>query len=231
MFFKDWKPIYEKIADDLNFPLEKEKQAATILNQLLEKKNVYSNDNLKEIIVGKEVVIFGAGPSLETSIIKHKRDLIGKIIIAADGVTSALLKNDILSDIIVTDLDGKVSDQIKANSEGSVVIIHAHGDNVSNVKKYVPEFNGELVGSTQIDPEPYENIQNFGGFTDGDRAIFLADHFKAKKICLIGFDFQGEIGEYSFAENKDYKLKLKKLNWCKYLINLLKKDNQNIQEL
>ena len=124
-----------------------------------------------------------------------------------------------------------LSDQLRANSEGSIVIAHAHGDNINSVKKYVPEFKGPIVGSTQIDPKPYENIQNFGGFTDGDRAVYLADHFQAKRIYLVGFDFEGIVGKYSFPENKDYKLKLEKLNWCKYLIELLKKDNQNIQEL
>jgi len=231
MFFEDWKPIYEKIADDLNFPLEKEKQAATLLNELLEEKKRYPIKKLEELIAGKEVIVFGAGPSLESSFIIHKEKFDDTVKIAADGVTSALLKNGILPDIIVTDLDGKVSDQLKANSEGSIVIAHTHGDNIDNIKKYIPEFKGEMVGSTQIDPKPYGHIQNFGGFTDGDRAVFLADHFRAKRIYLIGFDFEGEIGKYSFSENKDYKLKLKKLNWCKYLVELLKKDNRNIQEL
>jgi len=41
----------------------------------------------------------------------------------------------------------------------------------------------------------------------------------------MGFDFNGKIGEYSFAENKNKKLKLKKLKWCKYLIDVLNKQN------
>ena len=134
--------------------------------------------------------------------------------IAANGATSALLKNNVLPEIIVTDLDGKVSDQLLANSRGSITIIHAHGDNIDNIKKFVLEFKGYIVGTTQIDPKPYENIHNFGGFTDGDRAVYLADYFHAKKIYLLGFDFGGEVGKYSFSANKDKKLK--KLKWCKY---------------
>ncbi len=118
-----------------------------------------------------------------------------------------------------------MSDQLKANSEGSIAIIHAHGDNINKIKKYVPKLEGKILGTTQINPEPYKFLHNFGGFTDGDRAVYLADHFHAKKIYLMGFDFNGKIGEYSFAENKDKKLKLKKLKWCEYLIDVLNKQN------
>ena len=103
--------------------------------------------------------------------------------------------------------------------------------NIAEIKKYVPEFKGQIMGTTQIDPAPYDNLHNFGGFTDGDRAIFFAEYFKAKKIHLIGFDFNGEIGKYSFAENKDKKQKLKKLKWCKYLVELLKENNREIHYL
>ena len=231
MFYKDWKPIYDKIAKDLNISKNADEKVANILNNLLKNNRQTSMDILNGIIKGKEVVVFGAGPSLESSLIKNKNNLSNKIKITADGATSALTQNDILPDIIVTDLDGKISEQIKANLKGSITIIHAHGDNIDKIKKYVPKFKDDIIGSTQINPNLYENLNNFGGFTDGDRAIFLADNFKAKKIFLLGFDFDGKIGKYSYSENKDKHLKLKKLKWCKYLIELLKKGNPNIQEL
>jgi uncharacterized Rossmann fold enzyme len=231
MFYKDWKPIYDKISKELNITEDADQQATNILNKLLKNDRKISNDKLNGIIKSKEVLIFGAGPSLESSIISNKNNLSNKIKISADGATSALIQNNILPDIIVTDLDGKISDQVKANSKGAITIIHAHGDNVEKIKRYVPKFKGDVIGTTQINPSPYENIYNFGGFTDGDRAVFLADNFKAKMIFLVGFDFDGKIGKYSYSEKKDKKLKLKKLKWCKYLIELLKKGNQNIQEL
>lgn len=231
MFYKDWKPIYDKIAQDFNYPEQKEKLAADVLNKLLQQKNLISNNKLEDLISGKEVVIFGAGPSLESSLISNKIGFRDKIKIVADGATNALLENEILPDIIVTDLDGKISDQIEANLKGSITVIHAHGDNIDNIREYVPKFKGDLIGTIQINPEPFENIHNFGGFTDGDRAVFLAEFFQANKIYLIGFDFQEEIGEYSFSENKDKNLKLKKLKWCKYLIELLKNKNKNIYHL
>lgn len=226
MDYKDWKSTYEKIVSDFNYSVETDEKAADTLDKLLqEKKNLFPISTLKDLINNREIMIFGAGPSLEESILKHKKKLIYKLKIAADGTTTALLKNNIRPDIIVTDFDGKVSDQLKANSEGSIAIIHAHGDNINKIKKYVPKLEGKILGTTQINPEPYGFLHNFGGFTDGDRAVYLADHFHAKKIYLMGFDFNGKIGEYSFAENKDKKLKLKKLKWCKYLINVLNKQN------
>jgi len=231
MYYKEWKPIYKKIAKDFNFTEKKEKKSAETLNSLLQKKKLHPISHLKEIIENKEIIVFGAGPSLEETLVKNKNDFVGKIKIVADGATSALLKENIWPDILVTDLDGKISDQLLANLNGSIAIIHAHGDNLEKIKKHVPEFKGELIGTIQIDPEPYENIHNFGGFTDGDRAVYIATHFKAKKINLVGFDFTEKIGTYSFSNKKDKKTKLKKLDWCKKLIGLLNEKNHNIEYL
>ncbi len=225
MDYKDWEPIYRKIVEDFHFSVENDEKAADVLNKLIKQKSPLSIDKLNDLIAGKEIVIFGAGPSLENSIITHKKMFAGALKIAADGATTALLKYEILPDIIVTDLDGKVPDQVKANLHGGIVVIHAHGDNIDKIKKYVPKFKGKIVGTTQVNPAPYDSIHNFGGFTDGDRAVYLADHFCAKKICLVGFDFNNEIGQYSFSENKNKTLKLKKLEWCKNLINMLNKKN------
>ncbi len=231
MFYKDWEPIYEKIAKDFDFQIDSEKKSAELLDELLDKKKLFSLKRLEEIIYNKDIVIFGAGLSLEDSIAVNKNKIVNYVKISADGATSALLNRNISPDIIVTDLDGFVPDQIKANSNGSIIIIHAHGDNFSEIKKYVPKFKEDIIGSTQINPSPYENINNFGGFTDGDRAVFLASHFNAKKIYLIGFDFDGKIGKYSYPAKKDLNLKLKKLNWCKKLIELLIKNKGNIYYL
>lgn len=228
MFYKEYILIYEKIAQDLAIQLKDDKKASDILNGLLQNKNLVLIESLENLISDKEVVVFGAGPSLENSVIKHKNNFDNMIKIAADGATTALLENNILPDFIVTDLDGKVSDQLIANSKGSILVIHAHGNNIEKLEKYVSMFKGKLLGTTQIDPESYKNLHNFFGFTDGDRAVYLADYFHAKKISLIGFDFDGTIGKYSFAENKDKKLKLKKLKWCKYLIDHLRNRNKNI---
>ncbi len=230
MNFTTWEPFYKNIVTDFSFSVEDDEKAAALLNNLLQ-KNPSAIDKLKDLIDGKDVYVLGAGPSLESSIIKYKERFVDRVAIAADGATSALLKHNIAPDIIVTDLDGNMGDQHQANSEGSMLVIHAHGDDMEQIKTEVPNFKGDLVGTTQTNPQPYDRLYNFGGFTDGDRATYLADHFHAKNIWLLGFDFTDEIGSYSFAEHKNKDIKLKKLQWCKQLLDILQKDNPNIQYL
>ncbi|HWQ19331.1 MAG TPA: hypothetical protein VN455_06085, partial [Methanotrichaceae archaeon] len=56
---------------------------------------------------------------------------------------------------------------------------------------------------------PPEGLFNFGGFTDGDRCVFLARHFGAGSIRLIGFDF---------SDPGVTPRKSKKLGWARRLI-------------
>jgi len=231
MLYKEWKPFYEKIVNDLDLNFKEDKDAAYLLDSILKNKQIMKTKTLENLIKNKEVVVFGAGSSLKKSINNNRKKIDKSIKIAADGVTSALIENNIQPDIIVTDLDGCVPDQIKANSKGSIILIHAHGDNIASLKEHVGKFKGRMIGTTQTNPSDFENLHNFGGFTDGDRAIFLAEHFKAKKIFLIGFVFDGKIGKYSFSENKDTQMKFKKLKWCETLIHTIIKQNKNIEFL
>ena len=228
MLYNKWKPLYQKILKDFNFDNKKDIESAIILDGII---NNNKTELIEKLIYNSEIVVFGAGPSLEKAIQKHKGFIQNKVKISADGATSALLKYDILPDIIVTDLDGKISDIIKANSKGSIVVVHAHGDNIEKLKQNVKKFNEKTIGTTQSDPSSLKNVYNFGGFTDGDRAVFLALYFNAKSICLIGFDFKGIIGKYSFPEKKNKELKLKKLKWCKYLLDSLINEHKNIHYL
>jgi uncharacterized Rossmann fold enzyme len=224
MNYNEWKSIYKKIMKDFDFNIEDEEESACILDSFINmNKKFCSIKKIENVIRNKDIVIFGAGPSLKNSILKYHERFEDNFKIAADGATTALLENDYLPDVIVTDLDGRISDQIKASSLGSIIVLHAHGDNIKKINKYFEKFKGDLIGTTHINPRSYVNLHNFGGFTDGDRAVFLADHLHARRIFLIGFDFTGKIGKYSFAKNKDKELKMKKLKWCKYLIDELSK--------
>jgi uncharacterized Rossmann fold enzyme len=227
MFYKDWEKIYKKIILDFNFKTEEDKNASYILNDIIKKRNKnYDIKNLKKIIKNKEVIIFGAGPSLNIAINNNIDIIKDKIKISADGATSALIEQKIIPDIIVTDLDGKISDQIYANLKGAITIIHSHGDNIDKLNENVSKFKGEIIGTTQIDPALFQYLYNFGGFTDGDRAVLLAVHYQAKNIYLIGFNFKGLIGKYSFTKNKNKKNKIKKLKWCKIILDNIKEKNK-----
>jgi hypothetical protein len=98
------------------------------------------------------------------------------------------------------------------------MIVHAHGDNVNLIRNLVPKMKN-CIGTTQV--KPLHNVYNFGGFTDGDRAVFLASEFKAKNIVLVGMDFGGKIGRYSKTKIKDEKLKIAKMTVGKELLEWL----------
>src|SRR5690606_29179019 len=115
-------------------------------------------------------------------------------LISADGATSALLEEDIVPDIIITDLDGNMKDIRCANHEGAFLVVHAHGDNIEKIRKYVPDLN-RVMGTTQSNP--LNNVYNFGGFTDGDRCLFLAVELGAEYIILGGMDFGKIVTKYS----------------------------------
>jgi hypothetical protein len=161
---------------------------------------------LHKLLHQKTVIVCGNAPPLKEEV--GSIDISGKAIIAADGATSTLLGHAILPDIVVTDLDGDMNDIISADRLGSIIVVHAHGDNIPAVKRYVPLLN-HVVGSTQS--APLKNVHNFGGFTDGDRCVFMAHHFGAKSVVLLGFDFE---------DAGVNPVKKKKLQWAKRLIRM-----------
>jgi len=110
------------------------------------------------------------------------------VLIAADGATEPCLAASLVPAIIVTDLDGSVASEIAANRRGSRVVLHAHGDNRPTIEEWADQFPGEIMGSWAGSPRP--RLLNVGGFTDGDRAVLLAEHLGATRILLWGFDFR-----------------------------------------
>ena len=205
MEFKDWSPIYEEILRDFGWAKEKDQEAAKLLSRLLAGKS--SNISiLRKKIEGKDVLVCGNALTLSNDL---DRITAGKyLVIAADGATSTLLENGIVPDIIVTDLDGYIPDEIKANRNGALMVVHAHGDNMNRLDD-VRNMRG-VIGTTQA--KPLENVHNFGGLSDGDRCVFLANEFKANSITLAGFNFRDE---------KVTDIKKKKLKWARKLISMI----------
>lgn len=209
MRFEEWTPLYLEILKDFNFSRDDDEAAARLLCSLLENRDDnLSLEELSNLIGGRDVLICGNAPQLAVDLteVRSTFDLEDVVVIAADGATTVLLNAGIIPSIIVTDLDGTVSDIILANEKGSVVVVHAHGDNMDALKEYVPQLSN-ILGTTQS--RPFGSIYNFGGFTDGDRCVFLAQHFKAESIKLIGFDYDDP--------HVSFKKKLK-LKWARRLI-------------
>ena len=212
--YSDWKKEYSNILTEFKYDEKKDKESAIILNSFLKKSDVY--EKISRLIKDKTVFVIGSGPSLSRSILKIK-DFKTSVKIAADSSIKYLVENDIMPDIIVTDLDGDVKTLTKIANRKSIFVVHAHSDNIEKLE-FVKNFKN-CIGTTQT--KPFSKMQNFGGFTDGDRGVFLASHFCAKKIILFGMDFGDRIGKFSNTKNSERKIKLKKLKKGEYLLELL----------
>ncbi|ASI99635.1 6-hydroxymethylpterin diphosphokinase MptE-like protein [Thermococcus celer] len=225
MRWEDWKPFYTRIVREMGYSVEEDRKAAELLRALLLEGDEYILRDELAAVVGRKVYVFGAGPSLENAL--REGDFSDGTLIAADGATSALLAAGLVPDIIVTDLDGRISDIKLANDRGAFLAVHAHGDNVKKISVYVPMFS-RILGTCQT--EPLDVVYNFGGFTDGDRAAFLAEELGAREITLVGFDFGTVVGRWSKPRLKEHspvwESKRKKFEFAKELLDWLEKNGR-----
>lgn len=201
MNLSHWMSWYQKILNDFGFSQDDDEESAEILNQLLTVQGGLSPD---DILVKEKALVFGAGPSLKGNIHElqeleqlHQLKLDEFTIFAADGATTALLEEDIIPDVVVTDMDGKMENIYQAQRQGAVLVVHAHGDNQEKIKRHVPGL-GKVLGTTQS--RPVGMVYNWGGFTDGDRTVFLAVELGVKIIILAGMDFGTITTRYSRPE-------------------------------
>ena len=211
MTIRGWKTQFKEIRKEFGYLEKVDLISAKKLDSLLKRKN--SKRQFQNMIRGKTVFIIGAGPSLTRSLkyIKKSKN-VTKIV--ADGAVRALLEKNIKPDILVTDLDGDLKSIEKIGKTRIPIIVHAHGDNYEKLE--IVKKLKNVVGSTQT--RKIGKIENFGGFTDGDRCVFLAEYFNARKIVLIGMDFGQKIGKYSKHRIVDRKIKIKKLKFGKKIV-------------
>ena len=207
-----WYPIYKDILTEFTFSMEEDCLSARILADILNDRDVIPLPEMSH------VAVVGAAVSMHE--LNKLQNFHGEII-ACDGATSALISRGIWPDYIVSDLDGRIEDIITAGKKGAIVFVHAHGDNRELIESYVHHLPW-VIGTCQCDPP--EGLYNFGGFTDGDRAVAIAIACGARKVELYGFKFD-TLGEYSF--NSDPTIKMKKLKWARKIIDLLVEINSN----
>jgi uncharacterized Rossmann fold enzyme len=216
MRFETWEPLYLEILDDFGFSRERDEEAGRLLFDLLKpgRNSAKILAMASKLVRCQFVVICGNAPTLadEMNCFLGSRYQQNCVFIASDGATSVLLKAGVVPEIIVSDLDGCMDDILRANEMGSIVVVHAHGDNQDLLREYVPKLRN-VIGTTQT--RPLHGLYNFGGFTDGDRCVFFARYLEASEIKLIGFDFD----DTSVTPRKH-----KKLAWAKRLIELALSD-------
>ena len=214
MTIRGWKTRYREIRCIFGYKESDDIASAKKLNSMIEKK--FPSSNFKKKIFGKTVFVIGAGPSLDNAVtVIKKYENVTKIV--ADGAVQAFIKHKIRPDFLITDLDGDIKSIKKIARTNTPIIVHAHGDNTKHLE-IVKKFRNK-AGTTQS--EKFGRLENFGGFTDGDRCVFFAENFKAEKIILFGMDFGNTIGKYSKHVVKDRSLKLKKLACGKKLLEWL----------
>ncbi len=224
MDFEKWRPWYERILETFSFDRSTDEQSADLMERLVSGKAILPSV-VQRIAQNENVVIFGCGPSVDKNLDEYlARKLNGRLVtIAADGATTPLLRRgEIVPTIVVTDLDGEPADLVDASKKGSIMNVHAHGDNQISLTRHVPQFE-QVFATTQV--EARAHVFNFGGFTDGDRAVFLAEEAGARRIILLGMDFGKVVGKYSKpGHTMDYganPTKLRKLRLAKELISWL----------
>ncbi|NEU56861.1 6-hydroxymethylpterin diphosphokinase MptE-like protein [Halorussus sp. MSC15.2] len=213
MNYETWRPVYESILDDFGFDREADERARDALADLTREF-----DRSRLDVSGETVAVAGAGPSLTDPDDPRRPDELDRAreadaVFAASTAADDLREADVRVDCMVTDLDKNPETARELTEAGTPVAAHAHGDNVPAVREWVPEFDAESVLPT-TQARPVAHVRNFGGFTDGDRAAFLADALGADRLVFVGWDF----------EDPDVdEMKAKKLEWAERLLRWLER--------
>lgn len=205
MDFETWEPVYECILADFGFGRAADERARDVLADLIGPQDPPAVD-----FSGERVAIAGAAPSLEA---EADSAAAADTVLAASSAADRLDEAGVSVDYLVTDFDGRPERAAALSERRVTVVAHAHGDNVSAIERYVPELaDGGVIPTTQAAPSG--PVENFGGFTDGDRAAFFADHFGATELRFLGWDFEDpSVGE----------MKRRKLGWAERLLYWLER--------
>jgi len=208
MDFETWEPVYGAILDDFGYDRAADERARDVLYGLLADRGTLDPRAID--VGGATVAVAGAGPSLESDLGAVQA---ADAVFAASTATDRLLDRDVGVDCLVTDLDKHPETAVSLTREGVPVVVHAHGDNIGTVRETVPRADtGAVVPTTQAAPRL--PVRNFGGFTDGDRAAFLADHLGAARLTFPGWDFD----DPSVGPEK-----ARKLRWAERLLHWLER--------
>ncbi|WP_054842857.1 hypothetical protein [Vulcanisaeta distributa] len=105
------------------------------------------------------------------------------LLIAVEGYSVRLLRDWGLNpDIVVTDFDFMPEELINCDC---LVLGHAHGDNIEYYPKYASKVR-KLLPTVQVWPRGCSLL--IPGFTDGDRAVYLAYYMGSREIRIYGFN-------------------------------------------
>lgn len=206
--FPEWEPVYEAILSDLSFDRTSDQTARDVAAELA---RPFDHGRL-DCLTDATVAIVGAAPSLSTELTQFDASAVDAIV-AASTATDVVDEFGLEVDLMVTDLDKNTSTACELTHSATPVAAHAHGDNIPALREWLPQFDlDQTLVTTQA--EPRGAVENFGGFTDGDRAAFIADAFGASELRFIGWNFDDPSVD---------PLKARKLRWAEQLLYWLER--------
>ncbi len=203
--------LYDELVRELGIDVAMDRESCEHLASLAPLS--HPGDAFSAFTPGKAFAVIGPDdPQLG-----HPKVRSCKYVMVADSAISVYFHDSGgIPDIIVSDMDGDMRLILDCISRGSTGIIHAHGDNIPLVRKYSQLFRGTVVGSCQVTEHP-SIILAPGGFTDGDRAAYLADYLGASEIVLTGFSFNKPVDK----PDSDQSRKRVKLKWARIYLDVL----------
>lgn len=192
-----WWDWYREIAEAMGYSIERDREAARLLGELLRERPCLLGPLRERMEERGVAVVAGAADELS----RDARSLAtlgqrgGYLLLAADGAAGGLMEQGLVPDIVVTDLDGGLPLLRRAWGMGATLFIHAHGDNIPYLRGAAESFPERAEATCQC--EPLGHIHNLGGFTDGDRAVYIAAALGARRIVTIGMCLDCGVGAYS----------------------------------
>lgn len=216
MKWADWEATYDTILNDMSLNRELEARALEAAVRASSVTRCLKDDAaLAELRrrIGHSCIVCGNSPGLEhdMGILLECGAVQGNTIIAADAAGPRIGRIGVVPDIIVTDMDGETEDEIGQNARGTLLLLHFHGDNAERASEISMRLGGPFIITVQS--MPGKGVFNFGGFTDGDRAVLLAEEFGIRSVVLAGFDFLSP-----YEQGREREIKLRKLRWAKSIM-------------
>ena len=213
----DWELLYSEILDDMGYSREDDESTVRVLKAVTVNCDLVDPDDVRDMFSGS-CTVAGDADCLESDIESFPPT---GTLVSSGSAVHRLLDAGLTPDVVVTDLDGDMPSQLEASSRGALTFVHAHGDNAEAVREWAGRFSGPVVLTTQSRPE--STVFDFGGFTDGDRAVCISQEMGASSIRLIGFDLDHPRPK----DGRDPAVKLRKLSWARRIISSLDADVLN----
>lgn len=204
MLFDEWEPAYEAVLAAFGYDRAADERSRDRLAALLADDATLGLD---DIAFEGTVAVCGAARRLAGELDVARR---ADAVVAASTAADVLREGGVAVDCMVTDLDKNPESARSLAAAGTPVAVHAHGDNEAAIRDLVPDFEaGAVLPTTQA--EPAGPVVNPGGFTDGDRAAFLADACGADRLVFPGWAFDDPSVSPEKAQKLEWAARL--LQW------------------